>query len=115
MLRHFFSRDVHGTIVAASGVQSETFETCQERSTLTRKGERVAFLISDAFIPNTEEIRTGFSETSELEGTVVDFSDSGTASQAFAVVEVIRTQTVIIAVGKLRSLESPEHGKETRT
>ena len=61
-----------------------------------------------------EEIRAGFSETSELEGTVVDFSDSGAASQVFAVVEVIRTQTVVIPVERLRLLESPEHGKETR-
>jgi hypothetical protein len=44
----------------------------------------------------------------EIEGTVIDFSDSGAERAAFAVVEVIRTQTVIVPVGEL---EPPLRGE----
>jgi hypothetical protein len=36
-----------------------------------------------------------------MEGVIVDFSDSGNARRAFAVVEVVRTETVVVPVDKL--------------
>jgi hypothetical protein len=62
--------------------------------------------MSDAFIPDSEAIRTALSDASEVEGTVVSFSDSGTVPRAFAVVEVTLKQTVIVPAERLRSLQS---------
>ena len=74
----------------------------RERRLSTRKGDRVTFRIADAFLPDAEALRATFSESSELEGTVVDFSDSGEASRVFALVEVIQRHTVVLPVDKLR-------------
>ena len=62
--------------------------------------------MSDAFVPDPEAIRAAFSDVSEVEGTVVSFSDSGTVRKAFALVEVTRKQTVIVPVEKIRLLPS---------
>jgi hypothetical protein len=42
----------------------------------------------------------------DIEGTVVDFSDSGTEARWFAVVEVVRKQNVIVPVTELRVLRA---------
>jgi hypothetical protein len=61
----------------------------------------VRFRLADVFLPNAEELRWVFNEEEVLEGTVIDFSDSGNNPDAFAVVEVIQKQTVVIAIEKL--------------
>jgi len=71
----------------------------------TQKGDRVAFLLSDAFLPEAEEARAGQCREGEVEGTLLDFSDSGDVERAFAVVEVIERQTMVVPVEKLRALE----------
>jgi len=71
----------------------------------TQKGDRVAFLLSDAFLPEAEEARPGQCREGEVEGTLLDFSDSGDVERAFAVVEVIERQTMVVPVEKLRALE----------
>ena len=38
----------------------------------------------------------------ELDGTIIDFSDSGDSSQVYAVVEVVRKQSVVVPVAKLK-------------
>jgi hypothetical protein len=73
-----------------------------ERSASTGKGDRVNFRIADAFLPDPETLREIFSDTAELEGTIVDFSDSGQDSRAFALVEVIQRHVVVLPVKKLR-------------
>jgi hypothetical protein len=40
-------------------------------------------------------------EDSELVGTIIDFSDSGPKSRYFAVIEVVRTQSLIVPVESL--------------
>jgi len=60
--------------------------------------------MSDAFMPDSETIRTALSDSSEIEGIVVGFSDSGTVRKAFAVVEVTLKQTVIVPAERLRML-----------
>jgi hypothetical protein len=62
--------------------------------------------MSDAFIPDSEAIRKALSDASEVEGTVVSFSDSGMVPQAFALVEVTHKQTVIVPVERLRLVGS---------
>lgn len=48
----------------------------------------------------------------ELEGTIVDFSDSGQKERFFAIVDVVRKQSVVVAVEKLEkaSQSVPECG-----
>ena len=46
-----------------------------------------------------------FADTSELEGTIVGFSDSGGASRVFALVEVVQRRTVVVPVENLRPSE----------
>jgi hypothetical protein len=54
-------------------------------------------------LPASEVLRVAFSGTEELEGTVAGFSDSGSAPQAFALVEVIYKHTVVVPVEKLKT------------
>jgi hypothetical protein len=51
------------------------------------------------FLPPSEE---PLSLDESLEGTVIEFSDSGSQAQFFAVVEVVRKQTVIVPVSELQ-------------
>ena len=67
----------------------------------TREGDRVRFRCADIFLPSTEEV-LALSSTTELEGVVINFSDSGTEPRVFAVVDVIRRQNVVVPVEKLR-------------
>jgi hypothetical protein len=67
----------------------------------------VHFRVSDVFLPRPEDLFKALSAEEELEGTIVGFSDSGSKPQAFAVVDVIRTQNVIVPTEKLQ-IESPK-------
>jgi len=72
------------------------------RRSPTQKGDKVVFSVSDAFLPESDEARSAFIDEGEVVGTVLDFSDSGEIRQAFALVEIIRQQTLVVPVGKLR-------------
>ena len=52
-------------------------------------------------------------EETELEGTIVDFSDSGLKSRFFAVIEVVRTQSLIVPVDKLEVIKTSTIDGET--
>jgi hypothetical protein len=54
----------------------------------------VVFRISDAFLPESSVLRLAFADATELEGTVVGFSDSGDARRAFALIEVIASSNL---------------------
>ena len=71
----------------------------------TREGDRVRFQVADVFLPSVEEV-LALSPTAELEGVVIDFSDSGSTSRVFAVVDVIRRQNVVVPVEKLEVIAS---------
>ena len=64
-------------------------------------GDKVRFQLSDVFLPNPDEVMVPPPLTAEMEGTVIGFSDSGEKRRAFAVVEVVRTQTVVVPVDRL--------------
>jgi hypothetical protein len=68
----------------------------------TEKGDKVSFRVSDVFLPEAEELRAAWANAVEVEGTIVDFSDSGSASRVFAVVEAHQTHTVVVPVVKLK-------------
>jgi len=61
----------------------------------------VRFHLSDVFLPTPEEVCSLPTGETELEGTIVSFSDSGQRHNYFAVVDVIRKQSVVVAVDKL--------------
>jgi len=75
------------------------------KGTPTREGDRVRFRVADIFLPNADGVLS-VSLGEELEGVVVNFSDSGSASRAFAVVDVIRRQNVVVPVEKLEVVAS---------
>lgn len=58
------------------------------------------FRVTDIFLPSVEGVLS-VSPGEELEGVVVNFSDSGSTSRMFAVVDVIRRQNVVVPVEKL--------------
>ena len=62
-------------------------------------GDRVTFRPSEVFLAAPEE---PLPPDEEVEGTVIDFSDSGNRPRWFAVVEVVRRQTFIVPVSVLR-------------
>jgi hypothetical protein len=62
----------------------------------------VSFRISDIFLPGREHLFVPPPDEAEIEGTIVDFSDSGLEERAFAVVEVISRQVVVLAPEKLK-------------
>jgi len=69
----------------------------------------VHFRVADIFLPSAEEV-LALSPTAELEGVIIDFSDSGSTSRVFAVVDVIRRQNVVVPVEKLEVVAShPEN------
>ncbi len=59
------------------------------------------FHLSDVFLPTPEEVCALSASNMELEGTIVSFSDSGQKTNYFAVVDVVRKQSVVVAVDKL--------------
>jgi len=72
----------------------------------------VHFRIADVFLPRPEDLLDAPSAEEEVEGTVVGFSDSGSESRAFAVVDVVRHQNVIIPTAKLRIVNLSGTNKE---
>lgn len=84
----------------------------QDRRHVTREGDRVHFRASDVFLPQQEDLFKAPLAEEELEGTIVGFSDSGSKARAFAVIDIVRTQNVIVPTSKLQieRSEEPEKG-----
>jgi hypothetical protein len=77
-------------------------------------GDRVRFALADVFLPGPEVGAAPSSEMTETVGTLIEFSDSGPKTKAFAVVEVVRRQLIVVPVEKLEYAASPgEDGKLT--
>jgi hypothetical protein len=69
----------------------------------------VRFRVTAIFLSQSPEPFTAFPADAELEGTVIDFSDSGEQRAAFAVVEVVRPQSVIVPVSDLQEVMRGEN------
>lgn len=65
-------------------------------------GDRVRFRKADVFLPAPDAVLAVLPEELELEGTVTDFSDSGSTERAFAVVNVVRKQAIIVPLDKVQ-------------
>jgi len=63
----------------------------------------VRFRLADVFLPSPQELHAAFREEEALEGVVVDFSDSGSWTNAFAIIEVILKETIVVQVDKLEA------------
>jgi hypothetical protein len=70
---------------------------------LTQVGDKVRFSVSDIFLPDSENVFVVAPGEVEVQGTVLRFSDSGPTPRMFAVVEVVRRQTVVVPIEKLRN------------
>jgi hypothetical protein len=79
----------------------------------TDKGDWVRFRVEDVFLPGQEELLSAPSTGTEMEGAIVDFSDSGLKLRAFAVVDVVNGQTMVVPVEKLK-LITPASSKNER-
>jgi hypothetical protein len=77
------------------------------RGNPTQAGDKVRFLVSDIFLPGRDALVVAPPGQTELEGTIVNFSDSGQKEQFFALVEIVKTQSVVIAVDKLVTIPQP--------
>jgi hypothetical protein len=71
------------------------------RSHPTDKGAKVRFRLSDVFLPGPEGLSNEPSDDTEMQGAIVDFSDSGPQRRAFAVVELENGENMIVPVEKL--------------
>lgn len=71
----------------------------------TRIGDQVKFRTASVFLWTRDEPLSALPPDAEIEGRVVDFSDSGPEPRAFAVVEVLKKQSVIVRVSELEVAE----------
>jgi hypothetical protein len=69
----------------------------------TQAGNRVRFRVEDVFWSNEEGVFAPLAPGTEVDGVIVSFSDSGSKPKAFAVVEVVRKQTLIVPLEKLQA------------
>jgi len=74
--------------------------------TPTRIGDQVRFRASSVFLWPEQSSLTAPPDDAEIEGKVIGFSDSGTDSRVFAVIEVVKVQTLIVRVCELEVIES---------
>jgi fructoselysine-6-P-deglycase FrlB-like protein len=65
-------------------------------------GDRVSFRISDVYLPEPSEVLARLTPELEANGVVVEFSDSGSSPQAYAVVRLTAEQSVLLPVTALR-------------
>jgi len=70
------------------------------------KGSQVRFCIRDACVPAPAEILARLHGHELLHGLITEFTDSGTESKAFAVVEVVKlAQLVVVPTHCLKKVE----------
>ena len=75
-----------------------------------REGDRVSFKVRDAFVPTPNDLLAYLTEETELQGTIVGFSDSGPMARYFAVVGVTASRRVIVPLDRIRRvLDLPEN------
>lgn len=59
------------------------------------------FRVADIFFPGEP---LNFAESQDIEGVIVQFSDSGQIPRAFASIEILISQTVVVQVDKLHEI-----------
>ena len=67
--------------------------------------------MSDVFLPSAEGLSDAPSADAEMEGVIVDFSDSGPRRDAFAVVELDDGKTMVVPIEKVVPVAALENGR----
>ena len=75
--------------------------SASEEGPLIHEGDIVRFQLEDIFMPPMDELPASLTTAGHLEGTVVNFSDSGPLARVFAVIDVTVHQSVIVPIEKL--------------
>ncbi len=75
--------------------------SASEEGPLIHEGDTVRFQIEDIFMPPMDELPPSLTTADHVEGTVINFSDSGSLTRVFAVIHVVAHQTVIVPVERL--------------
>lgn len=78
--------------------------SASEGGPLIHEGDAVRFQVADVFLPAVDDLPKALISTDRLEGTVVNFSDSGLLPRVFAVVDVIARRSFVVPVEKLQKL-----------
>ena len=64
-------------------------------------GDRVSFRIADVYLPEPPEVLAQLTSEVEAIGVIIEFSDSGSSPQAYAVVRLAAEQSVLLPVTAL--------------
>lgn len=72
---------------------------------LIHEGDTVRFRVEDIYLPIRDDLPKPLVAADELEGTVVDFSDSGVLPRIFAIIDVVARHSVIVPVDRLERQE----------
>jgi hypothetical protein len=65
-------------------------------------GDRVRFRISDVYLPEPAEVLANLTADTEVNGVILEFSDSGDSPRIYAVVQITSRQIVLLPVSALR-------------
>jgi hypothetical protein len=95
---------VHNALPAGAGYST----SASEGDPLIHEGDAVRFQVADIFLPPADDLAKALTSTDQLEGTVVNFSDSGLVPRVFAVIDVTARRSFVVPVEKLQKLgETP--------
>jgi hypothetical protein len=89
---------VHSPLSTGAGY----LRSASEVDPLIQEGDTVRFQVVDIFLPAADDLPKSITPADQLEGTVVNFSDSGLLPRVFAVVDVIARLSVVVPVEKLQ-------------
>ena len=95
-------------MIDAGGLWPGSCTTEMVRRTFTRRpdtdiGDRVVFPLASVFLPELGEVL--LTAASEVEGRIIDFSDSGTRVRGFAIVELVHKRRVVVPTADLRVVQ----------
>jgi hypothetical protein len=65
-------------------------------------GDRVSFRIADVYLPEPAEVLAMLTPDVEANGVVVEFSDSGSSTRAYALIRITAHQAVLLPITALR-------------
>jgi hypothetical protein len=101
-------RGIAGAIDGGARWPSSCIHTGTVRRTIARRpdtdiGDRVLFPLASVFLPELKEVL--LTAASEVEGRIIDFSDSGTRARQFAIIELVHKRRVVVPTADLRVAE----------
>lgn len=73
-----------------------------EHARTVHVGDRVSFHMADVYLPEASEVLAKLTPEVEMNGVVVEFSDSGNYPSAYALVRITEHQSVLLPVTALR-------------